>query len=246
MKNIILIGLASLVLFGVAAGLSVWLQMNAAKSADAGHGDEKDSKKKKAGDDHGSGGGHADAKPTDKEHADPHKAEAKPAEAKPPAAVNKDADRVEYRRLQMEVVASDLGGQMQEYDRLLKLVGAELKLQAALQPQPDAKPEEPKKVDAAPTKVGTEVKKPTEADETEKANIARIAALADQMPADTMAGIIQQLADSGKTDTAVKVLLGMKDRTAAKVLAAITDPTIPPLLVERMQTMKRTAPAITP
>lgn len=241
MKNIILIGLASLALFGVAAGLSVWLQMNTAKSADTAHGDEKD-KKKKPADEHG--GGHSDAKPTDKEHADPHKADPKekPSEAKPAAVVNKDADRVEYRRLQMEVVASDLNGQMQEYDRLLKLVGAEMKLQSALQ---DAKPEEPKKADAPPTKVGTEVRKPA-ADADEAANIARIAALADQMPAEATAGIIQQLADSGKTDTAVKVLVGMKDRTAAKVLAAITDPTIPPLLVERMQTMKRTAPANTP
>jgi hypothetical protein len=241
MKNILLIGLASLVLFGVAAGLSVWLQMNAAKSADSSHGDEKD-KKKKPADDHATDD-HA-AKPTDKEHADPHKTETKEkaTEARPPAVASKEADRTEYRRLQMEVVASDLSGQMQEYDRLLKLVGAEMKL---LQSQQDAKPEEPKKVDAPPTKVGTEVKKPA-ADADEAANIARIAALADQMPADTMAGVIQQLADSGKTDTAVKVLVGMKDRTAAKVLAAITDPTIPPLLVERMQTMKRTAPAITP
>jgi len=35
------------------------------------------------------------------------------------------------------------------------------------------------------------------------------------------------------------VLAGMKERTAAKVLAAFTDPTIPPLLVERVQKLKR-------
>lgn len=234
MKNIILIGLASLVLFGISAGLSVWLQMNATKSTDAAHGDEKD-KKKKPADDHG------DAKPTGKDdgHGDPKD---KPAEAKPAAAA-KDADRVEYRRLQMEVVAADLNSQMQDYDKLLKQIGAEMKAMLVQQEQLDAKAAEIKQAEDRTTKAAADVKKGIlDVEDSERANITRIAALADNMPPETTAGILQQLVDGGKIDTAVKVLASMKERTAAKVLAAVTDPSVPPLIVERLKTLKRNTP----
>ncbi|MCU0703613.1 MAG: hypothetical protein MUF18_06515 [Fimbriiglobus sp.] len=236
MKNILFIALVSLVLFGVSAGLSMWLQMNSAKSADTAHADDK---KKKGADDHGD---HKDTKDTkDKSHGDDHKADAKEKE-KPaePKAAAKDADRVEYRRLQMEVVAADMSGQMQEYDKLLKRVGAEMKLLEAQQNQIDTKVAEIKQVEDRTAKTAADIKKgQLEMEDAERANLARIAAFADQMPAETTAGIIQQLTDSGKTDTAVKVLAGMKERTAAKVIAAITDPTVPPLLFERMQKLKQ-------
>ena len=237
MKNILVIGLVSLVLFGISAGLSVWLQMNAAKSSDTAHADEKD-KKKKPADDHGDGKGKTD------DHADPHKADPKdkPTETKP-AAAGKDADRVEYRRLQMEVVAADLNGQMQEYDRLLKQIGVEMKALLAQQEQLDAKAAEIKQAEDRSTKAAADVKKGLlEVEDSERANIARIAALADNMPPETTAGILQQLVDSGKIDTAVKVLASMKERTAAKVLAAVTDPSVPPLIVERLKTLKRNTP----
>jgi flagellar motility protein MotE (MotC chaperone) len=235
MKNILLIGLASLVLFGISAGLSVWLQMNAAKTADTAHGDDKDKKKK--ADDHG------DGKPTAKD--DGHgEAKDKPAD---PKAGAKDADRVEYRRLQMEVVAADLNGQMQDYDKLLKQIGAEMKGLLAQQDQLDAKAAEIRQAEDRSTKAAADVKKGLlEVEDSERANIARIAALADNMPPETTAGILQQLVDGGKIDTAVKVLASMKERTAAKVLAAVTDPSVPPLIVERLKTLKRNTPAATP
>ena len=239
MKNILVIGLVSLVLFGVSAGLSVWLQTNT-KSADSGH-DDKD-KKKKPADDHGEGKDTAKGN----DHADPHKADPKekPGEAKP-AADPKEADRAEYRRLQMQVVAADVNGQMQEYDRLLKKVGTEMKQLLARQEQLDAKAAEVKQAEDRTAKTAADLKK-MEGDPDERASIARIAALADNMPAETTAGIIQQLADDGKTDTAVKVLAAMKERTAAKVLAAITDQTIPPVLIEKMRLLKKPPPAAPP
>lgn len=242
MKNIILIALVSLVLFGVSAGLSVWLTMNAAKSSDTGHGDEKKEKKKAAADDHGDAKDSKESKDKSNDHGDPHKADAKPVETKP--ANGKEADRAEYRRLQVDVVAADMSGQMQDYDTLLKRVNAEMKVLLKEQQDLEARAAEVKQIEDRTAKTAADIKKgQLEMDETERANIARIAALADQMPAEATAGLLQQLADSGKTDTAVKVLAGMKERAAAKVLTAFTDPTVPPLLIERMQKLKRTPPA---
>lgn len=236
MKNIIVIGLVSLVLFGVSAGLSVWLQSNG-KPADTAH-EDKD-KKKKAGDDHGEGkegkdkgGDHGEPKATGKE---PH------AEVKLPNS--KEIERAEYRRLQMEVVAADLNGQMQDYDKLLKKVAAEMKDLLARQDQLDAKAIEVKQEADRTAKTMLELKKSMgEGTEDEQVNIARMAALADQMTPANAAQLIQQLADSGKTDTAVKIVAQMKERTAAKALDAITDPTLPPVLFEKLRTLKKPAP----
>jgi hypothetical protein len=232
MKNILVIGLVSLVLFGVSAGLSVWLQSNQ-KPADTSH-DEKD-KKKKAADDHG------DGKEKGGEHPDPKgKEPEKPAEVKPPSS--KDVERAEYRRLQMEVVAADLTGQMQEYDKLLKKVGAEMKQLMAKQDELDAKAVEVKEEADRTAKTAALIKTSQDGGEDEQANIARMAALADQMTPAGAAQIIQQLADSGKTDTAVKMIAQMKERTAAKALDAITDQTLIPALFLKLEKLKKPAP----
>jgi flagellar motility protein MotE (MotC chaperone) len=233
MKNILVIALVSIVLFGVASGLTVWLQMNAAKSPESGH----DDKKKKPADDHGDG----KDKPKDTSHDDGHKAEAKPTGAKD---TGKDADRVEYRRLQMEVAAADLRGQMQEYDALVKKVSAEMKLLLAQQDQLDAKLAEVKQVEDRTAKSAADIKKGlSEAEEAEKANLLRIAGLFDQMPPEAAAGILQQWMDGGKTDTAVRVVSLMKPAKATKVINSFTDPTASPLLFDRMKTLKLTPPA---
>lgn len=229
MKNIIVIGLVSLVLFGVSAGLSVWLQSNA-KPSDTGHED----KKKKAADDHG------DGKEKDKDHPESKdKEKEKPDEKKPPTS--KEIERAEYRRLQMEVVAADLNGQMQQYDKLLKQVGAEMKQLLARQDELDAKAADVQKEADRISKTAPDPKK-GEGEADERANIARMASLAEQMPPASAAQVIQQLADSGKTDTAVKMIAQMKERAAAKAIDAITDPTLPPVLFEKLRTLKKPTP----
>jgi hypothetical protein len=235
MKNIILIGLVSLVLFGVSAGLSVWLQSNAAKSPDSAHADEK---KKKSTDDHGSGG-HGDAKATDKDHPDPHKADdkAKPTEPKSVVA-SKDADRVEYRRLQMEVVATDMGGQMQDYDKLLKRVAAEMKLMAAEKAEIDAKLGEIKQAEDRTAKAAADANKKGPPAGGSGENLTVVAGLFDQMSPEEAAAMIQTWADGGKTDTAARVLTMMKPTKASKVLTAITDTTAKEAILDRINTLK--------
>ncbi len=240
MKNIILIGLVSLVLFGVSAGLSVWLQTNAAKSPDSAHADEK---KKKPADDHG--GGHGDAKATDKDHADPHKADdkAKPAEPKTVVA-SKDADRVEYRRLQMEVVASDMGGQMQDYDKLLKRVAVEMKLMAAEKAEVDAKLGEIKQIEDRTKAADAKKGQPVAA--TTQENLTVIAGLFDNMSPEEAAAMMQAWADGGKTDTAARVITLMKPTKATKVLSAITDTTVKEAIFDRINKLKLTPPGGAP
>ncbi len=231
MKNLLVIALVSIVLFGVAAGLTVWLQVNGAKSADTAHADDK---KKKPAD------GHGDSKPTDKGHDD-SKGEAKPTD---PKAAGKDADRVEYRRLQMEVAAADLGGQMKEYDTLLKRVTVEMKVLLAEQAQIDAKSVEVKQAEDRKAKTAADdIKKgQSQAEDAERDNLTRIAGLFDQMPPEDAAGQIQAWADGGKTDTAVRVIALMKPTKATKMLTAVTDRTAKEAIFDRMKTLKLTLP----
>lgn len=238
MKNIILIGLVSLVLFGVSAGLSVWLQTNAAKSPDSAHADEK---KKKPADDHG------DAKGTDKDHADPHKTDDKAKPTEPKSVVpSKDADRVEYRRLQMEVVASDMGGQMQDYDKLLKRVAAEMKLMAAQQAEVDAKLGEIKQAEDRTKAADAKKGQPVSAAGTTGENLTVIAGLFDNMPPEEAAAMIQAWTDGGKTDTAARVLTMMKPTKATKVLSAVTDTTAKEAIFDRIKALKLTPPGGAP
>jgi flagellar motility protein MotE (MotC chaperone) len=231
MKNLLVIALVSIVLFGVAAGLTVWLQTNQTKTTDTAHGDDK---KKKSADDHG------DGKPTEKGHDDPHKDETKPSD---PKAAAKDADRVEYRRLQMEVAAADLSGQMQDYDKVVKRAAAEMKVLFAQQDQIDAKLTEVKQVEDRTAKTAADIKKgQSQGDDTAKANLIRIAGLLEQMPPESAAGIVQQWTDSGKTDTAVKVIALMKPTKAVKVLGALTDPTASQAVFDRMEALNLTPP----
>jgi alanyl-tRNA synthetase len=148
----------------------------------------------------------------------------------------------------MEVVASDMGGQMQDYDKLLKRVAAEMKLMAAEKAEVDAKLGEIKQIEdknakTAATADANAKKGSADAAATERDNLTRIAGLLDQMAPDAAAAILQQWADSGKTDDAVRVIALMKPAKATKVLTSFTDPTVPPLLFDRMKALKLTPPA---
>ena len=51
------------------------------------------------------------------------------------------------------------------------------------------------------------------------------------------------MADSGRMDTAVRILSQMKDRQAAQVLAAIGDPALAAQLTDKVRLLRRAAPA---
>ena len=59
------------------------------------------------------------------------------------------------------------------------------------------------------------------------------------------AKILQQMADTGKMDTAVKVLAAMKPAKASKVLSEMPDSSLAAQLLEKMKSLKP-APGTTP
>ncbi len=73
----------------------------------------------------------------------------------------------------------------------------------------------------------------------EAKNIGRMATISDSMPADKAARILEQLANSGQIDTAVKLLFEMKERRAAAVLAEVTDVVLAARLLDRLRGLKR-------
>ena len=75
-------------------------------------------------------------------------------------------------------------------------------------------------------------------EEVENGNVQKMAEMINSMESGSAAKILQQLADTGKMDTAVKLLRMMKDRQAAKVLAEMSDPALAAQLLARMQEVK--------
>jgi flagellar motility protein MotE (MotC chaperone) len=76
-------------------------------------------------------------------------------------------------------------------------------------------------------------------EDSEKASIKRLAAVYDSMDADAAAQHLQQMADTGKIETAVKILNSMRERQAAKVLAQFPGHTTVVQLLDKMRSVDR-------
>ena len=72
----------------------------------------------------------------------------------------------------------------------------------------------------------------------ENANLKKMAAVFDTMPAENVAKVVEQLVKTNKTDAVVSLLNVMKDRQTAKVLGLITE-TNPQLAAELSDRIKR-------
>ena len=81
----------------------------------------------------------------------------------------------------------------------------------------------------------------------EQENLKKMSLMYNSMPAESAAKIMKSLADTGKMDTAVKVLGMMQEKQAAKVLAELGDATLAVQLLERLKGLRRPAtPATAP
>jgi flagellar motility protein MotE (MotC chaperone) len=74
----------------------------------------------------------------------------------------------------------------------------------------------------------------------EQDNLKKMSGMYNSMSPESAAKILQNLADTGKMDTAVKVLGQMQERQAAKVLAELTDAGLAAQLVEKLKSVRRT------
>ena len=250
MKNIMILGLVALLLFSVSASLSLWLNMPKTAGTEEAQA-EKPAAKKKA-----------------KEKADDDAKDAadKPAVIKPKGHAEVDAtaqmaeqlrnkeaglkqreEQIAQRKVHLETVLDDIRRDRAALDALQKQLIAESKSLGERIADFDTRAADiDKRKRDVEEKAASLKKNQLEYDDSESKRMKGPAKISDAMPPEQTAKIIQQMADSGKLDTAVKLLAAMKEAQAAKVLSDMNDPALAAQLLERLQSIKRTTAAANP
>jgi flagellar motility protein MotE (MotC chaperone) len=146
------------------------------------------------------------------------------------ADVKAREERLERRQAQMDLVLRDLRAEQDAVDDLGRRVTAAVQAAATAAREAAAAPPAAKLPD------------PNAADPDA---IRRMATMYDNMTPESAALILKQMADSGKLDTAVRILSQMQPRQASRVLAEI-EPELAAQLLEKMRTLKKAAAPATP
>jgi flagellar motility protein MotE (MotC chaperone) len=239
MKTIVGLGVLAIVLFTAAAGLSTWLTMQ--KPAEK---EEPTAKKKR-----------------EKDPAEPDAPLVRPLPTAGAEAAEKVAreiqsekaklsdweSRLRTRERQFEAVLEDFRAERAAVEKVRKQLADELKLIAARSAEVekqlaalDTQRKDIARGTADLTRGTTQLRK------DEATNITKLAGLYDAMAPETAAKLLQEMAASGKIDTAVKILANMKQTKASKVLGEMSDPSIPIDLTERMKRIQPEPPATPP
>lgn len=156
------------------------------------------------------------------------------------SAVREKEKKLADREKQLDLIMKDIRGERTVIDDLRKQVGAELKAVTEKMSAVERKQGEVQQQRQDMSKNVDEMQKRVlELEGVEKKNFDKMASMYDSMAPESAAKILQHLADSGKMDTAVKLLGQMKERNAAKVLAELSEPVAAQLL-ERLRGLKRT------
>jgi flagellar motility protein MotE (MotC chaperone) len=241
MKNFLIPGLVALLLFAVSAALSLWLNQSK-EGAEANKEGKKPSKEASKDEEIRPG-----VRPnTSVGTEDVGKLATSLREQL--ASMKEREARLDRRQLQIDILLQDIRSEREVIENLRKQVGIEMKLVGDKMTEVEGKFVQLDRDKAAANKKIEEAKKGViDITQAEDKNLLKMAAVYDSMPPENAAKILQQLADSGKLETAVKVLSQMKEAKAAKVLAEITDPSLSAQILEKMKGVKRvTAPGPTP
>jgi flagellar motility protein MotE (MotC chaperone) len=167
------------------------------------------------------------------------------------AAVRQTEDRLAARQKYLDLIHLDLKRERDGIDTLRKQVASEMKavderMAAVEQRYADSQ----QKLQENTNKVAELQKNLLELQGIEQVNVKKMAQMYDTIDPESGARILQQLANSGKMDTAVELIGQMRERQAAKVLAALpTDSGLAAQFLERLKGLKRptrTAQAPTP
>ncbi len=146
------------------------------------------------------------------------------------------------RQKSLEMIYLDIRGERAMLDELRKQVAQEAKAVDDRLAVVERRAGEVAQQKQDATDQVKEMKKTmTEFEGVEGERIRQMAAMYDVMAPENAAKILQQMADTGSIDTAVKVLASMKERQAARVLAELPDPNAAAQLLERMKGLKRPA-----
>ena len=222
MKNLVIMGLASLLLFSLAAGLSLYLQQSKTATETTKENDDK----KKAGKEKEKPEGVEKEKPG-KEKSDSHDT----------VSARERELALEKQKSRVELVLADMRSEREALDKLNKKWAEENKAALA--------------ADDAEQRIADQTKNPAKKpqpgpDAAEQKNIDKLAAFFDSMQPDLAAKQIQEMSNSGAMDTAVLIIAKMKDAKAAKVLEAMTDVSLATQIIRKIQTMRKAPPAVPP
>ena len=248
MKKLLVIGVTSLVLFAISATASYfWQQQQKSAPGTEAAGKEGPAAKEPAK--------HASATAANAGHED----SAPRAAVRPPynpgteeiarmtnelrtrlATVRDREDQLTARKKMIELIQEDIRGERSALDELRTQIKSELDaLNEAVEgaeKQRTSLDEERQKVSKTTQDMEARI---VQLQKEEQDNLKKMSGMYNSMSPDVAAKILQNLADTGKMDTAVKVLSQMQERQAAKVLAELTDAGLAAQLVEKLKSVRR-------
>jgi flagellar motility protein MotE (MotC chaperone) len=254
MKKLLMVGVTSLLLFGISAAASYFWQQKQ-KSGHDGESEHAEAHKETAK-------GKAKTDEGEKDHSNHHSSSASPprAASRPAynpgteeiarmtnelrtrlAAVREREEQLSAQKKQIDLIHEDIRGERSSLDELRTQIQSEMDaLNEAIQgveKQRGSLEEERQKIDKNAKEMEGRVMK---LEKEEHENLKKMSGMYNSMTPESAAKILQNLADTGKMDTAVKILGTMQERQAAKVLTELTDQTLAAQLVEKLRGLRRT------
>jgi flagellar motility protein MotE (MotC chaperone) len=157
------------------------------------------------------------------------------------SAVREKEGQLAQRQKSLELIYEDIAGERNAIDELRNQLSDELKaVEARLDSVEKRAADSEQQRNDASTKLTQMKKELTQLEGVEQTNIKKMAEMYDSMDPESAARILEQLANSAKMDTAVKLLGEMKERQAAKVLAALPpDSGLAPQLLEKLKGFRK-------
>jgi flagellar motility protein MotE (MotC chaperone) len=167
------------------------------------------------------------------------------------AAVREKEAKLVAQQKDLELVYQDIRGERSGLEELRKQLAGELRAVEDKMAAVERRFTESQQKLQEEAKTVRELQKNLlELKGVEQVNVKKMAEMYDTMDPERGARILEQLSNTGKMDTAVEVLAGMRERQAAKVLAALPpDSGLAAQFLERLKGFKRpskTEPGTTP
>lgn len=255
MKKLLIVGVMSLILFVLSASASYFWQQKMLVLAE--HGNEKtaESSGKESARSHADSGHEKPAAPARAGHDDnPPRVAVRPAynagteeiarmtgELRSRlASVREREEQLTARKKMIELIQEDIRGERTALDELRSQIKNEIEsLNEAvdnIEKQRGNLDEERQKISKNTQEMESRI---VQLQKEEQDNLKKMSGMYNSMAPEIAAKILQNLADTGKMDTAVKVLGQMQERQAAKVLAELTDAGLAAQLVEKLKGLRR-------
>ena len=159
------------------------------------------------------------------------------------ASVREREEQLAARKKMIELIQEDIRGERVALDELRTQIKNELEaLNEAvegIEKQRGSLDEERQKVSKNTQEMEARI---VQLQKEEQDNLKKMSGMYNSMAPEVAARILQNLADTGKMDTAAKILGQMQERQAAKVLAELTDAGLAAQLVEKLKGLRRPPP----